>query len=147
MKLMVMGFAFCMSACALDSTETQPEQQVVDESLVSPSPDYLASAKVKAVDASVLPRNASCGKVAPNIGNQFNADAPAGDAANQRSGSSTSCAILGVLQPTDDATYFCFTHASDGLTWTYLRNERTGVKGWVRDDLLDDFGSSFNCGF
>jgi hypothetical protein len=119
----------------------------VDEELVSPSPDYLASAKAQAAAASVLPLNASCGTVGPNLGNEFNADAPRGDAANQRSGSSTSCTILGVLQPTDDATYFCWTRATDGLTWTHLRNERTGVKGWVRDDLLDDNGSGFNCGF
>ena len=148
-RLMVTVFAFGMSACALDSAGNQPEQQAVDEELVSPSPDYLASAKAQAAAASVLPLNASCGTVGPNVGNEFHADAPAGDAANQRSGSSTGCTILGVLQPTDDATYFCWTRATDGLTWTYLRNERTKVRGWVRDDLLDDNGAAFpnKCGF
>ncbi|MFC7615459.1 hypothetical protein ACFQV2_20125 [Actinokineospora soli] len=42
---------------------------------------------------------------------------------------------------------------NDGYTWTYLRNLRTGVRGWVRDDLLDlnadgqTRGSLSYCGF
>jgi hypothetical protein len=153
MVTVVTVFAFCMSACVLDPEGEQLEQEAVDEDLVSPSPDYLASAKAQAAKAhaaSVGPVEsefASCGTAGPNIGNEFNADAPASGAANQRSGSSTSCVILGVLQPTDDATYFCFTHGRDSFTWTYLRNQRTGVRGWVRDDLLDDYGSHYYCGF
>jgi hypothetical protein len=151
--LMATVFALCMSACALDPEGEQLEQQAVDEDLVSPSPDYLESAKAQAAKAHaasvgpVVSEFASCGTAGPNIGNEFNADAPFGDAANQRSGSSTSCARLGVLQPTDDATYFCYTFGTDGYTWTYLRNERTGVRGWVRDDLLDGYGSHYKCGF
>jgi hypothetical protein len=45
--------------------------------------------------------------------------------------------IVGVLQPTDDALYYCYTWANDGFSWTYLRNQRTGVRGWSRDNLLD----------
>lgn len=148
-RLMVTVFALGMSACALDPAGDQPEQQVLDEELVSPSPEYLASAKAQAAAASDSSDFASCGTAGPNIGNEFNADAPLGGAANQRSGSSTGCTILGVLQPTDDATYFCWTRGNDGFTWTYLRNQRTNVRGWVRDDLLDDNGAAFdnNCGF
>jgi hypothetical protein len=52
-----------------------------------------------------------------------------------------------VLQPTDDARYFCWTEGNDGFTWTYLQNLRTNVRGWVRDNLLDNFGSTEWCGF
>ena len=149
--LMLTVFALGMYGCAADPAEDQLEQQAVDEELVSPSPEYLASAKAQAAAqvaaASDSSEFASCGRVGPNVGNEFNADAPADGAANERSGSSTSCTILGVLQPTDDAIYFCFTNGNDGFTWTYLQNQRTGVRGWVRDDLLDDLGSFSPCGF
>jgi len=55
--------------------------------------------------------------------------------ANQRSGSSTGCAVNGVLQPLDVVLYICWTAAPDG-TWTFNLNLRTGVRGWTRDDLL-----------
>jgi hypothetical protein len=87
------------------------------------------------------PLNASCGTVGPNLANLRVNDAPVSGAVNQRSGSSTSCSIPGVLQPTDDAIYYCWTAGNDGLTWTYLKNIRTGVLGWSRDDLLKGFGA------
>jgi hypothetical protein len=46
-------------------------------------------------------------------------DAAFTGAAKQRSGSSTGCVAVGVLQPTDDALDFCFTDGNDGFTWTY----------------------------
>jgi len=110
-----------------------------------------ASAAPKVVPGGVSPMHAPCGTTGPNIDNRVDADAPSGGAANQRSGtiaaSSTNCVILGVLQPTDDALYFCWTAGNDGFTWTYLRNQRTGVRGWVRDNLLDGNGSDDWCGF
>jgi hypothetical protein len=42
--------------------------------------------------------------------------------------------------------YHCYTIAGD-YTWTYVRNDSTGVSGWIRDDLLSDYGSSVYCGF
>jgi hypothetical protein len=100
---------------------------------------------------TVSPRHAPCGTAGPNRENRVDADAPSGGAANQRSGtialSSTNCVIVGVLQPTDDALYHCWTLGNDGFTWTYLRNQRTGVRGWVRDNLLDGNGSNSSCGF
>jgi hypothetical protein len=90
--------------------------------------------------------NAPCGTSGPNLQNERVDDAAFQGAANQRSGSSTGCWAPGVLQPTDDALYFCYTGAADG-TWTYLRNLRTGVQGWIRDDLLRNNGSSRYCGF
>lgn len=100
-----------------------------------------------AATGSVNPDHAACGRAGPNIDNHRVNDAPSQGAAQQRSGSSTSCAALGVLQPTDDAIYFCWTHGNDGFTWTYLQNIRTGVRGWTRDNLLDQNGAVSNCGF
>lgn len=64
--------------------------------------------------------------------------------ANMRSGPSTSCAVLGVSYSTQLIDYHCYVSASDG-TWTYVRNDATGVKGWIRDDLLTDRGSGVHC--
>jgi hypothetical protein len=98
--------------------------------------------------AVALPANAAayCGRSGPNLQNGRVNDAAFTGPANQRSGSSTSCSAPGVLQPTDDALYFCWTSGTGG-TWTYLRNLRTGVQGWVLDSLLRNNGSNRYCGF
>jgi hypothetical protein len=71
----------------------------------------------------------------------------ANTSARQRTGSSTSCTARGQLEPSDDADYWCYTWATGTESWTFLTNLRTGVRGWVRDDLLDDNGSARHCGF
>lgn len=100
-----------------------------------------ASAAPKTDPGGVSPMHAPCGTPGPNLENRVEADAPASGAVNQRSGtiaaSPTNCPIVGVLQPTDDALYFCYTWGLDDFSWTYLRNQRTGVRGWSRDNLLD----------
>jgi hypothetical protein len=107
-----------------------------------------ASAAPKS-EPGVGPLHAPCGTAGQNLENRVHADAPASGAVNQRSGtravSSTDCVIVGVLQPTDDARYWCWTLGNDGFTWTYLENLRTHVRGWSRDNLLDDFGSNKQC--
>lgn len=70
--------------------------------------------------------------------------ATAEEPANMRSGPSTACAINGVLQTSDRADYHCYKLGAGG-TWTYLRDDRTGAYGWVRDDLLEDGGSDVYC--
>jgi hypothetical protein len=115
-----------------------------------------ASAEPKPAPAPAGPMHAPCGTTAPNLENRVEADAPLSGAVNQRNGtranSSTDCVILGQLQPTDDALYYCYTVGNDGFLWTYLRNQRTGVRGWSRDNLLDfnangTQGSVRYCGF
>ena len=74
--------------------------------------------------------------------------ATAEEPANMRSGPSTDCAINGVLQTSDRADYHCFKwvwNEDDLESWTYLRDDRTGAYGWVRDDLLEDNGSTVEC--
>jgi hypothetical protein len=163
-KILVTVLAFGMSACAADQMDNQSgpqtpaddEPAALSEDQVPVSPEYLASDKYQQAQQMVrdhgIPRHAPCGRTGPNIQNQVIADAAAGSGgANQRNGtiaiSSTNCPILGVLQPTDDARYFCWTLANDGFTWTFAQNIRTGVRGWTRDNLLANFGSNQNCGF
>jgi hypothetical protein len=89
--------------------------------------------------------HAPCGTSAPDKdGSAWNRTA---NGANERSGSSTSCAINGIAYNTQRLDYHCYTNGNDGYTWTYLRNDSTGVYGWVRDDLLSDDGSFVYCGF
>ncbi|SDO99201.1 SH3 domain-containing protein [Actinopolyspora xinjiangensis] len=64
---------------------------------------------------------------------------------NIRSGPSTSCTIVGVAYPGHTADYHCYKFGESGYTWTYLRDDDTGVTGWVRNDLLSDSGSYVIC--
>ena len=124
--------------------EDAVEEPVVDDALAL----EIAQSKLPLADAAGdVEKHATCGTNGSTASSVRNNDAPSNGAANQRSGSSTGCVAVGVLQPTDDALYFCFTFANDGNTWTYNQNLRTGVRGWTRDDLLDDFGSFTHCGF
>ncbi len=94
----------------------------------------------------VAPAHAACGKNASDLDSGA-WGATAKTAARQRAGSSQSCDTDGVLQTSDRADYHCYTVGNDGYTWTFLRNVRTNVAGWVRDDLLEDGGSFRHCGF
>jgi uncharacterized protein YraI len=58
------------------------------------------------------------------------------------------CTAWDVLRQGDGAFYYCWTSGSDGRTWTFLRNARTGITGWVLDrQLRDQLGSFVPCGF
>jgi hypothetical protein len=89
--------------------------------------------------------HAPCGTTATDIDSSaWNKTA---NGANERTGSSTGCTIKGIAYNTHRLDYHCYTFANDGSTWTFLRNDSTGVTGWVRDDLLSDGGSLVYCGF
>ncbi|MCS7483325.1 SH3 domain-containing protein [Umezawaea endophytica] len=62
-----------------------------------------------------------------------------------RTGSSTSCTAVGSIEPSHRLDFYCYTLGNDGYTWTYLRNTSTSRQGWVRDDLLPNYGSSYHC--
>ncbi|WP_033310122.1 SH3 domain-containing protein [Streptomyces iakyrus] len=89
---------------------------------------------------------ASCGRTASDMDSSaWNRTA---NGANERSGSSTSCASNGIAYNTHRLDYHCYTRIGNtSETWTYLRNDTTGTSGWVRDDLLSDGGSLVYCGF
>lgn len=87
---------------------------------------------------------AACGTtVADKDGSSWKKSA---NGANMRSGSSTSCTIHGIAYSSHTLDYHCWTSAGS-YTWTYVRNDSTGVRGWIRDDLLSDGGSYVYCGF
>lgn len=150
------GAALLQAGCvdaARDNEQVDEASSAVteasDSKLVDQFDGERAMAIAKAKLASIkpgeaLPRFAPCGTAGSTANGVFEEDAPRNGAANQRSGSSTSCPAPGALQPTDDATYFCWTPGNDG-TWTYLENLRTHVRGWVRDDLLDNNGAANRC--
>ncbi|WP_306316289.1 MULTISPECIES: SH3 domain-containing protein [unclassified Streptomyces] len=87
---------------------------------------------------------AACGKTASD--KDSSSWGKTANGANERTGSSTSCTSKGIAYSSHTLDYHCYTRAGD-YTWTYLRNDTTGVTGWVRDDLLSDGGSLDYCGF
>ncbi|WP_229695012.1 SH3 domain-containing protein [Streptomyces lacrimifluminis] len=93
---------------------------------------------------------AGCGRTAPDRdGGAWRGTA---NGAHMRSGSSTGCSSNGLAYSGDALDYHCYTWGaqdSQGTTmaWTYARNTRTGVQGWLRTDVLSDFGSMAYCGF
>lgn len=95
-------------------------------------------------DPGVGIMHAACGSAAPadRDGGSWNAT---GGGANIRSGSSTSCADRGDADSGHRLDYHCYTVGNDGFTWTFLRDDNTGIRGWVRDNLLADNGSFVHC--
>ncbi len=95
--------------------------------------------------AAPTPLSASCGSSAPRDldGSAYRT---ATTAANIRTGSNVNCTSIGETQSGDRLDYYCWT-ANSSFSWTYLRDVRTGKKGWVRDDLLPNAGSNVFCGF
>ncbi|MFD0784297.1 hypothetical protein ACFQZ8_10280 [Micromonospora azadirachtae] len=87
----------------------------------------------------------SCGRAAPP-----DLDTSGGhhtlDAANMRVGSSTRCAISGISYTSQSLDYHCYALDINGVdTWTYVVNVQTKAGGWIRDDLLNDYGSGVWC--
>jgi hypothetical protein len=53
-----------------------------------------------------------------------------------RSGPSTTCTVLGLGYAGQSATLRCGAVGDDGWGWSYVRNNSTGVTGFVRNDGL-----------
>ncbi|WP_254402445.1 SH3 domain-containing protein [Streptomyces sp. AC555_RSS877] len=111
----------------------------------------LAAAVITPVaTASGAQAYANCGRTASDRdGGSWRATA---SGAHMRSGSSTGCSSNGLAYSGDALDYHCYTWGapdSQGFTWawTYARNTRTGVQGWLRSDVLSDERSSVYCGF
>lgn len=68
-----------------------------------------------------------------------------GNGINIRRAPSTNSTICGQGQKSHRVDYHCWTRGSDGYTWTYLRDVTTKRAGWVRDNLLTNYGSSVHC--
>ncbi|MBO4207641.1 SH3 domain-containing protein [Micromonospora echinofusca] len=89
--------------------------------------------------------HATCGKTASD--KDGSGWVKSANGANIRSGSSTGCTSKGIAYSSHVLDYHCYTWGNDGYSWTYVRNDTTGVQGWIRDDLLSDRGSDVHCGF
>jgi hypothetical protein len=96
-------------------------------------------------DGQLGAQHAPCGTAGPNLDATVTTGAAAGS--RLRTGSSTACTAVGTNQPSHQLDYYCYTHDNSGVSWTYLRNITTGVRGWTRDDLLPGNGSGWHCGF
>ncbi|MBV2364509.1 SH3 domain-containing protein [Streptomonospora nanhaiensis] len=86
-----------------------------------------------------------CGTSAP-ADNSTVVGYPLTDGLNMRSGSGVTCPSLGQAQRGDRLDYHCFTINRHGDRWTYVRNVRTNVAGWVDNDLISYGGSTVWCG-
>lgn len=104
-----------------------------------------------AVVSVAAPASATCSHSHSNIdvkgGSLFNASN-----VNIRTGPHTSCGSLGYGQLSHSVDFHCFTNgdrvSANGnttYTWTYLKDNTTGVSGWVADALLDGLGSGMAC--
>ncbi|MFG1953260.1 hypothetical protein [Micromonospora sp. NPDC048830] len=66
------------------------------------------------------------------------------DGTNIRIGPTTECTSVGLGYRSHSVTYHCWRLGAGG-TWTHLRDNTTGVQGWVKDSLLVNNGSSYAC--
>jgi hypothetical protein len=122
---------------AITAAQARDEAEGISENFDPALAATIAMSKRASIDDGVVPQFASCGTPGSTAVSEQVNDAAFQGAAKQRSGSSTSCTAPGALQPTDDARYFCFTWEVEfTVSWTYLENLRTHVRGWTRDDLL-----------
>ena len=128
----------------------------IDGSPGDDAPELLTEHFDPELAAAITPDAASCGRPGNTATSVRVNDAAFTGSARQRTGTSTSCAAPGQLEPSDDVLYYCVTCTSDCSdvgSWTYNKNLRTGVSGWTRNDLLRPEpggtlnGSSRNCGF
>lgn len=145
-KLSVLGL---LSLTVVACGGVPENQDTIDEDRVDPTlAIQITKTKMDSLGGDVgVPTFAKCGTPGSTSSAERVNNAAYTGAAQQRNGSSKSCKAVGALQPTDDALYYCWTRENPQYTWTYLKNIRTGVQGWTRDDLLRGNGSSRPCGF
>ena len=68
-------------------------------------------------------------------------------AGNIRTGPSDAnptCTSVGLGQFDHQVSFYCYTGGAGG-TWTYLYDASINRSGWVKDSLLDGYGSNYGC--
>jgi SH3-like domain-containing protein len=65
-----------------------------------------------------------------------------GEGVNIRTGPSTSCTSLGLGYEDQKVTLYC---VNSSYTWVYLKDDATGVKGWVSASLAAWYGGAPAC--
>ncbi|MDT9692507.1 SH3 domain-containing protein [Streptomyces sp. P9(2023)] len=63
---------------------------------------------------------------------------------NIRSGPTTDCQSNGQAQMSHSLRYDCFVDGQNG-TWSHVRDNATGVSGWIKDSLLERYGAGTRC--
>ncbi|CAM5497111.1 hypothetical protein GCM10010222_63580 [Streptomyces tanashiensis] len=63
---------------------------------------------------------------------------------NIRSGPTTECVSHGQAQASHSLTLHCWVSGENG-TWSHVRDNSTGVSGWIKDSLLNNNGASSSC--
>lgn len=132
------------------STASTASAAAPDESVAHVTP-AVAAAKVTTTGADsgtttdISPMHWSCGRAAPP-----DLDTSGGHhtlvVANVRVGSSTRCAVRGTISPSESLDYHCYALDINQVdTWTYVVSVQTRLAGWIRDDLLNDYGSYVWC--
>ncbi|MFF9914413.1 hypothetical protein [Streptomyces sp. NPDC013457] len=66
------------------------------------------------------------------------------NAVNIRSGPTTECVSHGQAQMSHNLTLHCFVSGQGG-TWSHVRDNSTGVSGWIKDSLLNNNGAPSLC--
>ncbi|MDP9792610.1 hypothetical protein J2S43_001122 [Catenuloplanes nepalensis] len=106
----------------------------------SPAAAQPASQTATALGASGN-TNGTALAMAPRCGWQPSASDPysvgfSGAGIRLRSGPSTTCTVLGLGYAGESVTFRCGAVGDDGWAWDYVRNNTTGVSGFVRSDGL-----------
>ncbi|WP_137988848.1 SH3 domain-containing protein [Streptomyces vilmorinianum] len=63
---------------------------------------------------------------------------------NIRTGPTTDCTSLGQAQMSHSLRYDCWVDGQNG-TWSHVRDNTTGVSGWIKDSLLRNNGAPYHC--
>lgn len=66
------------------------------------------------------------------------------NAVNIRSGPTTECVSHGQAQMSHSLTLHCWVPGQNG-TWSHIRDNSTGVSGWIKDSLLNGNGATNRC--
>ncbi|MFD7961579.1 SH3 domain-containing protein [Streptomyces zaomyceticus] len=66
------------------------------------------------------------------------------NAVNIRSGPTTECGSGGQAQANHSLTLHCWVSGENG-TWSHVRDNTTGISGWIKDSLLNGWGSNAQC--
>lgn len=69
---------------------------------------------------------------------------PAGVTAHIRTGTTSSCSIIGKINDREAVNYHCFVFDAIGRSWTYLHTSSKEY-GWVLDSTLPWGGSPTHC--
>jgi hypothetical protein len=60
-------------------------------------------------------------------------------------GPMSTCMVVATLNPGQKLYYHCYYLNAAGNEYTHLRIAGTSIEGWVGNDFLNNFGSTYQC--